>query len=172
MLESFTLLLVCQIVGEAVVRGAGLPLPGPVLGMLLLFVVMQLRLPLPAELPVVDLTVVVYKGRGLQLAPGTLDQTETLCRATGSQGGTTIHLSAPPPLRRGSWILDASTETTQQGLQQHGPVHAYLYRVTAVMQDSHSTILEVDSVLKADVTQIIVMDNVVEVFEKGPGRLP
>jgi holin-like protein len=50
MLEAFTLLLFCQIAGEAVVRAAGLPLPGPVVGMLFLFVQMRLRLPLPPEL--------------------------------------------------------------------------------------------------------------------------
>ena len=33
-------------------RGAGLPLPGPVIGMLLLFLLMRLRLPLPPELQV------------------------------------------------------------------------------------------------------------------------
>jgi holin-like protein len=37
MLPALTLLLVCQSIGEAVVRLAGLPVPGPVLGMLLLF---------------------------------------------------------------------------------------------------------------------------------------
>ena len=37
MLGALTLLLVCQAFGEAVVRLAGLPVPGPVMGMLLLF---------------------------------------------------------------------------------------------------------------------------------------
>ncbi|MBL8805960.1 MAG: CidA/LrgA family protein [Rhodospirillales bacterium] len=37
MLPAFTILLVCQALGEAIVRLAGLPVPGPVLGMLLLF---------------------------------------------------------------------------------------------------------------------------------------
>lgn len=37
MLGALTLLLVCQAIGEAVVRLAGLPVPGPVMGMLLLF---------------------------------------------------------------------------------------------------------------------------------------
>ncbi len=37
MLGALTLLLVCQALGEAVVRLAGLPVPGPVMGMLLLF---------------------------------------------------------------------------------------------------------------------------------------
>jgi putative effector of murein hydrolase LrgA (UPF0299 family) len=38
MLGAFTLLLVYQLAGEAIVHVAGLPVPGPVVGMLLLFV--------------------------------------------------------------------------------------------------------------------------------------
>ena len=37
MLGALTLLLVCQALGEAIVRLAGMPVPGPVIGMLLLF---------------------------------------------------------------------------------------------------------------------------------------
>lgn len=36
MIRSLAVLLVCQLAGEVIVRGAGLPLPGPVIGMLLL----------------------------------------------------------------------------------------------------------------------------------------
>ena len=36
MVRGFAILLVCQLVGEAVARGLGLPLPGPVLGLALL----------------------------------------------------------------------------------------------------------------------------------------
>ena len=36
MLEALTLILVCQLAGEVAVLLSGLPLPGPVLGMLLL----------------------------------------------------------------------------------------------------------------------------------------
>jgi holin-like protein len=35
-LNALTLLVLCQFVGEVVARGVGLPLPGPVLGLLLL----------------------------------------------------------------------------------------------------------------------------------------
>ena len=38
-------LLGCQLVGEGVVRSLDLPLPGPVLGMVLLFVLLQWRRP-------------------------------------------------------------------------------------------------------------------------------
>ncbi len=37
MLNWFTLILVCQLAGELIIVGTGLPLPGPVIGMLLLF---------------------------------------------------------------------------------------------------------------------------------------
>lgn len=43
MLGAFTLLLVYQLAGEAIVHVAGLPVPGPVVGMLLLFVTLLAR---------------------------------------------------------------------------------------------------------------------------------
>jgi holin-like protein len=43
MLGALTLLLVYQLVGEAIVHFARLPVPGPVVGMLLLFVTLLLR---------------------------------------------------------------------------------------------------------------------------------
>ena len=43
MLPALTVILLCQLVGEAVARAAGLPLPGPVLGMALLFLLLLAR---------------------------------------------------------------------------------------------------------------------------------
>ena len=43
MLSALTQLLVFQLVGEVVARGLDLPVPGPVLGMLLLFLWLVLR---------------------------------------------------------------------------------------------------------------------------------
>jgi holin-like protein len=43
MTSALTLLLCCQLAGEAAARLLGVPLPGPVLGMLLLFVLMLWR---------------------------------------------------------------------------------------------------------------------------------
>ena len=48
MIAAIALLLFCQLLGEALNRGLGVPLPGPVLGMFLLFAWMKLR---PAERP-------------------------------------------------------------------------------------------------------------------------
>lgn len=42
-LTSLTILLVCQLLGEVASRVAGLPVPGPVLGMALLFTILVIR---------------------------------------------------------------------------------------------------------------------------------
>ena len=36
MLQAFALLLLCQLAGEGVTRGLGLPVPGPVIGLVLM----------------------------------------------------------------------------------------------------------------------------------------
>ncbi len=43
MIEALALLLGCQLAGEILVRLAGAPLPGPVVGLLLLLVVLLMR---------------------------------------------------------------------------------------------------------------------------------
>lgn len=50
MLAALAALLVCQLAGEVIVRALGLPLPGPVAGMALLFILMLVRAPLPKAL--------------------------------------------------------------------------------------------------------------------------
>lgn len=43
MLRSLTTLILCQAAGEAIARGAGLPLPGPVVGLVLLLLLLIAR---------------------------------------------------------------------------------------------------------------------------------
>ena len=43
MLRALTILISCQFVGELAARAAGLPLPGPVIGLLILLVALTLR---------------------------------------------------------------------------------------------------------------------------------
>ena len=50
MIESLTVLLVCQLAGEVVARAVGLPLPGPVIGMAILFVILVVRGRVPESL--------------------------------------------------------------------------------------------------------------------------
>ena len=49
MLAALTTLLVCQLAGEAIVQATALPVPGPVVGMMRLFIAMLARAPLPTE---------------------------------------------------------------------------------------------------------------------------
>ncbi len=55
MIASLALILLAQLVGEAIARGAGVPIPGPVIGMGLMFVFLLLRdttrIGLPRVLP-------------------------------------------------------------------------------------------------------------------------
>jgi len=50
MLAALATLLVCQLAGEVIVRALSLPLPGPVVGMALLFFAMLTRAPIAKEL--------------------------------------------------------------------------------------------------------------------------
>jgi holin-like protein len=56
MIGAFVALLGCQLIGEVLVRLAGLPFPGPVLGMLLLFVFLMFRPEIPRPLRVASST--------------------------------------------------------------------------------------------------------------------
>ncbi|MCP5367220.1 MAG: CidA/LrgA family protein [Hyphomicrobiales bacterium] len=50
MLFHLTLIFCCQLAGEAVTRATGIPLPGPVAGMALLFVILALRGAVPDDM--------------------------------------------------------------------------------------------------------------------------
>ncbi len=50
MLEYLTLILACQLVGEFAVSAAAVPVPGPVVGMILLFVFLLIKGSVPEQL--------------------------------------------------------------------------------------------------------------------------
>ena len=50
MLEYLTLILACQLIGEFAVNTANIPFPGPVAGMILLFIFLSIRGEVPDEL--------------------------------------------------------------------------------------------------------------------------
>lgn len=50
MLEYFTLILICQLIGEFTVTTLDIPFPGPVVGMVLLFVFLLLKGTVPEQL--------------------------------------------------------------------------------------------------------------------------
>ena len=43
MIASLSLILLCQLAGEALARGIGVPMPGPVIGLMILLVLLLLR---------------------------------------------------------------------------------------------------------------------------------
>lgn len=66
MLEALTLLLLCQLVGEAISRAAALPVPGPVIGLVLLAALLLWR-GVPAALH--DTAHGILKALGLLFVP-------------------------------------------------------------------------------------------------------
>jgi putative effector of murein hydrolase LrgA (UPF0299 family) len=60
MLGFFTLLLVCQLVGEAIVAATGIPVPGPVVGMAILFAGLLIRGGIPEGLAVTADTLLTH----------------------------------------------------------------------------------------------------------------
>ena len=50
MLESLAVLLLCQLIGELIVRFLEIPVPGPVLGMIILFIGLMIRGNIPEPL--------------------------------------------------------------------------------------------------------------------------
>jgi putative effector of murein hydrolase LrgA (UPF0299 family) len=51
MIPALAVILLCQLVGEVIARGLGLPIPGPVVGMAVMLVVLALRERYRAVLP-------------------------------------------------------------------------------------------------------------------------
>lgn len=60
MLASITVLLVCQLMGEVIARLAKLPIPGPVIGMVLLFVALVVKGGVPENLEKVGTTLLSH----------------------------------------------------------------------------------------------------------------
>jgi hypothetical protein len=107
----------------------------------------------------VQLYAVVYSGRPV-LTP-TLEPTYT---AAGIAGANSITVSAtganpwPTTIKRGGWILDSG--------------NGYFYRVTNLYEAGTATTVEVQTNLVLGVSQVTVMDNVAEVFDKGTSWRP
>ena len=50
MLQALTVILLCQLAGETISAASGLPLPGPVIGMVILFLVLTVRKGVPKDI--------------------------------------------------------------------------------------------------------------------------
>jgi hypothetical protein len=127
---------------------------------------------------VVDLSVVVYSGRAIQVPnrePGFL--------ASGTKGDNTLTViwnpaGDKPAFRKGVWLLDVTYDATATVRVPHGD----FYRVVGSTDLAPGqTQLEIQGTLKADLPPpagqnpagaIVLMEQVVEVFDRGSGWKP
>jgi hypothetical protein len=131
-----------------------------------------LRRPNAADPAVVDATVVIYAGRLFQLPlkeavyrPVVFDPDSTLVKVMWDSTA-----QEKPPIRKGGWILDASMPPDSAS-----EPHGYFYRVVGVVDvGSNCVHLELEKKPQrfTDKGVLIVMENVIEVFEKGSGWQP
>jgi Tfp pilus assembly protein PilV len=129
---------------------------------------------------IVDLTIVVYSGRNLQLAGGG-ETTFTIPNGGHVLGESTVRITYPagakPAIKAGSWVLDASTHnvnTDTANAMKYGPNHGFFYRVLSVSDTTtnNQVEIELETTPKAPIKTLVVMENVAEVFEKGSGWRP
>lgn len=138
----------------------------------------------------VELYVVVYAGRSVQVAAGEttyqVGKVGSASTTAASPGDNAVDMvwssGAPPNVRRGSWLLDTSFEQTASSPTAYGSIHGHFYRVVNVSGSASPLTLEIEPPLRpgatttstttASVNAMVVMENVVEVTYKGTGWQP
>jgi Tfp pilus assembly protein PilV len=108
-----------------------------------------------------DMAVVVYGGRTVAVQEG-----ETEMVAAGNLGDTQITVTGTPAITKTGWVLDLTPD------QITGNLTGQFYRIVSVTPEGANTILETQIPLKAPVQKILVMENVLEVIERGTGWEP
>ena len=138
----------------------------------------MLRRPRYYDSAVVDVAVVVYSGRSLQLPIGEYPASAIRFDPATNIVNLPYDPTNKPPMRKGMWILDATV------LNGNLPEpHGYFYRVVGVTDNSSANTytLELQNNPKARTFDpatgrnygvLVVMEKVVEVFEKGSGWQP
>lgn len=125
----------------------------------------------------VEMSIIVYRGRPLQLPPGE----PTYGPVTFDPNSNSVQVAYDPatqprpPVRRGGWILDA---TIYNEARQPDP-HGYFYRVVNVTDLGGTggqavVVLDLEDRPRRGTNQgvLVVMEYVVEVFENAGGWKP
>jgi len=126
---------------------------------------------------VVEYSVVIYNRRSV-VASGTQPPEQFINGVLFNANNNYIKYPTqpnPPKISKGSWVLDISVGVPPSGNPPYNIPHAYFYRVNSVTVSSTATQLTVDQPLRGfdDVGgtwpqgQLVIMQNVVEVFEKS-----
>jgi type II secretory pathway pseudopilin PulG len=126
-----------------------------------------------------DVTIVVYAGRGIPSWTGLAMDAENVFSASFTNPkGNIVSVAWPvgsdrPRLRRNNWVMDGRMRPIPQG---------YMYRVVSITETSANSMdLEVQTPLGGPLRnygasgpddRIVVLDNVVEVFERGTNYGP
>jgi hypothetical protein len=141
-----------------------------------------LNRPIANDPTVVDLQVVVYSGRLFQLPLGeTAYGPVTFDPASNFVSVPYDATQEKPPVRKGTWVLDATLpppDGTRDSRIPRGNLqlpHGFFYRVVGVSEQSPGVmVLELQGRPRKYTQRgtLIVMENVVEVFEKGIGWQP
>lgn len=115
----------------------------------------------------IQMYVVVYSGRGVNTL--STQSGEWPYSATGTAGTNSLTISAVgTKLKRGGWILDTTPPATATAPVPTG----YFYRVANFAESNGATSVDLESNLMENVTQIVFMENVAEVFDKGTSWQP
>jgi prepilin-type N-terminal cleavage/methylation domain-containing protein len=118
---------------------------------------------------VVEMWVVVYSGRNLQLGSNETQLTNVLYNGGDA---TLVGVPATTDIRRGMWIVDVTTHdpvADAANAQNYGPVQGIWYRVVDTTDSPLGTQLDLQPKPAVPMTQVILMEDVVEVFYKGTG---
>jgi hypothetical protein len=144
----------------------------------LLSTAVLLRRPRSSVANVVEMSVVVYYRRPLTPQNDLLNDEYAYVAQFNAPSPNMIRLDSTgrrrPPLRPGSWVLDATYQTATLNGITYGWANGYFYRVNTVNEvATDQWELELETPLRgwpaAGSGTIIVMDSVVEVLEKGTG---
>ncbi len=129
----------------------------------------------------VDLTIVVYNGRTLQLSSvgvlQPLDETDYTAYFTAGGNVITMKWNAGqqrPNIRKGSWILDTTIyPATEAGASPTPDPKGYFYRVVNITEGANQMDLEIQGRIKGwdnanfNKGTAAVMERVAEVFERA-----
>jgi hypothetical protein len=139
---------------------------------------LMLRRPRSAVANVMEMSVVVYNRRPLTPQNDLLNDEYAYVGQFNTPSTNMITIDSTgrrrPPLRPGSWVLDATFQSATINGTVYGWANAYFYRVVNVNEVSTGVFeLELANPLRgwpaAGPGTVIVMDSVVEVLEKGTG---
>ena len=136
------------------------------------------QLPKLADPQVVNMAVVVFNRRTMGMGSGGIPLNEYLYSSVFNTSTNVVTLTVPaggtpPPIRLGEWVLDCTPTTNPPS------AHGYFYRVVSITNNGNNTFdLEVQTPFRGFAAggtyagQTMILEGVVEVFERNSGRQP